>query len=231
MAYMDKGISTQLIVFVVIVIVGGGLLLGEMGLVRWWPGHEQRVAEQVLSLAPYQNDGLGVQMQVAAGLYGKVESFPGGVKIYRPRLYGTDPALTITSQPNEGAASEFSPEILAKWQTQGVTEDTGTPGNARLSPALQALAEANMPQYSFEHVRINDRDAALIWQYRNPTWTMTAHIIAPAHIIEASCTPGGADASLYLQACDKTLHTIQVAGPASPAPPPQGGVQEIQPSH
>src|SRR5579863_10384800 len=118
MISMDKGVSTHLIVFVVIVVVGGGLLLGEMRLVRWWPGHEQRVAEQVLTLAPYQNDGLGIQMQVADGLYGKVESFPGGVKIYRPRLYGADPSLTITSQPNEGAAAEFTPEILAKWQTQ-----------------------------------------------------------------------------------------------------------------
>lgn len=230
MSDMDRGASTQWIVFLVIVIVGGGLLLGEMRLVRWWPEHQQRVADQVLTLAPYQNDSLGIQMQVAWGLYGNVEQFAGGVKIYRPRFYGAGPTLTISSQPNEGAAAEFTPEILAKWQTAGVTADAGSGGDGRTSPALAALAQANMPQYSFEHVKINDRDAALIWQYRNQVWTVTAHVISPAHIIEASCTPGDADVSLYLQACDKTLHSIQVAGPASPQPVPQG-IQEIQTRH
>jgi len=226
---MGKGVSTHLIVFLAIVAVGGGILLGEYLLVKWWPVHQQHVADSVLALLHYQNDGLGIEMQVAAGIYGKIEGFPGGVRIYRPTLFGTPPSLTITSQSNPGSAAEFSPEILAKWQTEGVTEDTRIMAGGPTSPAMLALIQANVPQYSFEHVRMNDRDAALISQYRNKVTTMTAHVISPAHIIEASCTPGSADLSLYLPACDRSLRTIKVAGPPSPMPMPQGqGVQEVQ---
>ncbi|HLI35530.1 MAG TPA: hypothetical protein VKW70_10825, partial [Terriglobia bacterium] len=54
-----------------ILIVGGALALaGEYFLVRWYPGHEQRVADAALKMLPYQNEGLGIQMEVAAGIYG-----------------------------------------------------------------------------------------------------------------------------------------------------------------
>ncbi len=37
----------------------------------------------------YRNDSLGVDMQIAAGLYGEVESFPGGVRIVRHHHHRT----------------------------------------------------------------------------------------------------------------------------------------------
>ena len=87
----------------------------------------------------------------------------------------------------------------------------------------------NLPRYHFEHTRINDRDAVLIWQYKNRAMLLTARVISPDHIVEANCTPGGADEDLYMQACDESVRTIKVAGPPSP-PPPTPGVEEIAPN-
>src|SRR6266545_1319005 len=112
--------SAQILVAISILILGGGALAAEYVLVKWWPAHKQRVTEKTLSLLPYRNDGLGIEMQVAAGIYGKVTTFPGGVRIYRSRLIGTGPYLTITSQPNPDHGFEFSPHILAIWETDGV---------------------------------------------------------------------------------------------------------------
>ena len=104
--------KTQLWLLLVIVLGGAGALAGEYLLVKWYPRHQQKVADEVLTLLPYRNDTLGVEMQVAAGIYGKVEGFPGGVKIYRPKFWSVGPSLTITSQPNPDNAAEFSPQIL-----------------------------------------------------------------------------------------------------------------------
>ncbi len=41
-----------------------------------------------LRLLPYRNDSRGVEMQVAAGIYGGVEDFRGGVKITVPWSIG-----------------------------------------------------------------------------------------------------------------------------------------------
>ena len=43
---------------------------------------------------------------------------------------------------------------------------------------------------------------------------LTARIISPDRIVEANCTPGSADENLYLQACEESVRTIKVAGPA-----------------
>lgn len=198
--------KAQLWFALVIVVVGGLGLGGEYFLVKWYPRHQQRVAEETLQLLPYRNDALGIEMQVAAGIYGKIESFPGGVKIYRPAFWSIGPSLTITAQPNPDSAAEFSPQILAKWETQGVTGE--------------------IPRYHFKRDKINNRDAALIWQFKDRSMLLTAHVISPERIVEADCTPGLADEDLFLEACENSVRTLKVAGPESPAPAAPG-IQEV----
>jgi hypothetical protein len=201
---------TQLWLLLVIVLGGAGALGAEYLLVKWYPRHQQRVADEVLTLLPYRNDSLGVQMQVAAGIYGKVEGFPGGVKIYRPKFWSVGPSLTITSQPNPDNAAEFSPQILAKWESQGAIEE--------------------IPRYHFERTKINDRDAVLISQSRDRTMLLTTHVISPERVVEADCTPGLADEDLYMQACQRSVETMRVAGP-EPSPPVQPQLIDIKPLH
>jgi hypothetical protein len=208
MASMAR-VPVQLVVGVLIVLGGAGALGGEYLLVRWLPRHRQNVSEETLKLLPYRNDSLGIEMQVAAGIYGKVENFPGGVRMLRSKFWSIGPSLTITSQPNPDQSAEFSPQVLAKWETRGVTEE--------------------LPRYHFEHDTINNRDAVLIRQLRDRYMQLTARVISPDRIIEADCTPGGEDEDLYMQACDESLRTIKVAGP-EPPPKPAPGVEELTPT-
>jgi hypothetical protein len=204
---MKKEIPFQLIVGVGILLIGAGILGGEYYLAKWLPKHRERVQEETLKLLPYQNASLGVEMQIAAGIYGKVDNFPGGVRIWRPKLWSIPAALTITAQPNPDGNFEFSPEILAKWQTQGVYEE--------------------IPRYHFEHTKINNRDAVLIWQYQNRAMLLTARVISSERIVEVSCTPGREDEDLYMQACAESVHTLKVAGPEPP--PPTQPILELTP--
>jgi hypothetical protein len=192
--------KTQLWLLLLIVMGGAGALGGEYFLVKWYPRHQQKVADEVLTLLPYRNDNLGVEMQVAAGIYGRVEGFPGGVKIYRPKFWSIGPSLTITSQPNPDNAAEFSPQILAKWESLGAIEE--------------------IPRYHFERTKINSRDAVLVSQFRERAMLLTAHVISPERVVEADCTPGLADEDLYVQACQRSVATIRVAGPEPPPPKP-----------
>jgi hypothetical protein len=192
--------KTQLWIAAGIVLVGSALLGGEYFLVNWYPLHKQRVAEETLKLLPYRNENLGIEMQIASGIYGKIESLPDGVRIYRPRFWSVGPSLTITSQLNPGKEFEFSPQVLAKWQSRGALED--------------------IPRYNFSHEKINHRDAALIWQLKDHSMLVTAHIISPERIVEANCSTGLDDQDLYLRACEETLRSIKVAGPEPPAAPP-----------
>jgi hypothetical protein len=159
-------------------------------------------------LLPYRNDSLGIEMQVAAGLYGKVESFPGGVKILSTKFWSVGPSLTITSQPNPDQNAEFSPEVLARWETRGVNEE--------------------LPRYHFEHTKINNRDSVLIRQYKGRAMLLTARVISPDRLIEADCSPGAADEDLYMEACEESLRTIKIAGP-EPPPTLTPGVLELTP--
>jgi hypothetical protein len=204
-----KKLPAQLIVGLGILLIGGGIVGGEYFLVKWYPQHKEAVKKETLALAPYKNDGLGIDMQVAAGINGKTEVFIGGVRIFSPRFMGKAPSLTITAQENPDQSTEFTPQKLAIWQSDG--------------------AQHNLWRYDFAHTRINDRDAVLIWQWRNGAMLLTARIISPDRIVEANCTPGSADENLYLEACEETVRTIKVAGPPSPQPPPEGGI-EILPS-
>jgi hypothetical protein len=210
---MKREIPMQLIVGVVIVVIGGAVVGGEYLLVKWWPRHEQRVSEEVLKLLPYRNGKLGVDMQVAAGIYGKVENFPGGVRIERPKFWSIGPSLTITMQPNPDQSAEFSPQVLAKWQTVGVTEE--------------------IPRYRMDHIKINGRDAVLIRQLEGRVMLLTARIITPDRIIEANCSPGREDEDLFMNACEESLRSIKVAGPPSPqpTPPAQGVIELTSPTH
>jgi hypothetical protein len=209
MATMKKQIPTQLIVGLGILLIGGGIVGGEYFLVKWYPAHKEAVKKETLVPTSYKNDGLGFEMQVAAGIDEKVEIFSGGVRIFSPRFWSVGPSITITSQPNPDQSVEFTPQDLAKWETEGVLHE--------------------LYRYHFEHTRINDRDAVLIWQYKNRAMLLTARIISPDRIVEANCTPGNADEDLYMQACDESVRTIKVAGPPSP-PPPVPGVEEIGPN-
>ena len=206
MALMPKGIPTQVYVGLAILLVGGGLVGGEYLIVKWYPHHEQRVRDETLTLSPYRNDSLGVDMQVASGFYSKIESFAGGVRILRPKFWGIGPSITITSQPNPDQNAEFSPQILAKWEAQGVTDE--------------------LPRYHFEHATIQTRDAVLIRQFKDRAMLLTARFISPDRIIEINCSPGQADEDLYMEACDETVHTVKVAGPPTP-PPATPGIVEL----
>jgi len=205
MTAMKKHISVQLILAVSILVIGSGLAGGEYLLVKWYPGHQQRVNEETLKQRPYHNDALGVDIQIANGLYGKIEAFPGGVKISRPKFWSFGPSLTITSQPNPDQTWEFSPEALAKWEAKGAVEE--------------------LPVYHLEHAKIDKRDAMLIRELKGRYMHLTARIMSQDRIIEADCSPGGEDEVLYLQACDETLRSIKVAGPEPPTPQP--GVVEL----
>ena len=196
---MKKGFSTHFFVALIVLIGGAGVLAGEYYLVKWLPKHGEREREEALRLLPYQNAALGVEMQVAAGLYGRVEDFPGGVRIARPKFWSIGPSLTLTSQPNPDGTFEFSPQIAAKWQTAGAYE--------------------GIPRYRFQRTKINNRDAVLIWRYENRAMLLTARIITSERLIEMDCTPGRADEQLFMQACDASVRTTKVAGPEPPPPP------------
>lgn len=206
---MMKKLSTQAKFALGILVIGGGALAAEYILVKWYPYYRGTEAQKVLTLLPYHNAELGIDMQVAAGIYGKVDDFPGGVRIYRPGILGHGPSLTLTSQANPGHSDEFSPQLLAQWETKGTYQE--------------------IPDYRFEHTKIENRDAALIWQHRGTTMLLTAHIISPDHIVEANCLPGSSDESLYLNACESSIRTINVAGP-QPQLKPEQGVLELEPA-
>jgi len=197
---MSTKVPTQLIVGLGILLVGGGIVGGEYLLVRWYPRHIEAVKAETLKPIAYKNDALGIEMQVAAGFFGKVESFAGGVRIIRPKFWSIGPSITITSQPNPDQSVAFTEQVLAKWETLGVTED--------------------LPRFHFEHTRLDNRDAVLIWQYKDRAMLLTARVISPDRLVEVNCTPGRADEDLFVQACDASLRTIKVAGPASPPPAP-----------
>lgn len=206
---MKREIPTQLYFGLAVLVIGSALVGGEYLLVKWYPRHEQRVRDETLNLLPYRNDSLGIEMQVAAGLYGKIEGFPGGVRIFRSKFWSIGPSLTITSQPNPDQNTEFSPQVLAKWETEGVNEE--------------------LPRYHFERTKIQNRDAVVIRQYKNRAMLLTARIISPDRIIEANCSTGQADEDLFVEACDETLRTIKVAGPEPLLPPPSGVVELTSP--
>ena len=196
---MKKQISFQLVVGLTALLIGGAVLGGEYYLVNWMPHHKQQVRDETLKRLPYKNDKLGIEIEVAAGLYGRVEEFPGGVRILRPKFWSIAPALTITSQPNPEGTFEFDPKVLAKWQTEGTYQE--------------------LPRYHFSRTKINNRDSVLIWQYKDRAMLLTTRVISAERIIEMFCTPGREDEDLYMQACEETVHTLKVAGPEPPAPP------------
>jgi len=205
---MKKQIPIQLILGASILIIGAGLVGGEYLLVKWYPGHEQRVSEETLKQRPFHNDSLGIDIQIANGLYGNVETFPGGLKISRPKFWSIGPSISVTSQPNPDQTWEFSPAVLASWESKGVNED--------------------LPLYHLEHTKINKRDAMVIRELKGRTMHLTARIICRERIIEADCSTGGEDEVLYMEACNETLSSIKVAG-AEP-PPPTPGVMELAPA-
>ncbi len=192
---MMRKIPTQLVVGLGILVIGSGIVGGEYLLVKWYPTHKANVASETLKPIPYRNEGLGIDMQVAAGIDQRVDISPGMVRIFSPRLLSTDPSITLTSQPNPDQSSEFTPQTLAIWETDGVTH--------------------GLPRYDFKHLQINDRDAVMFWQSINRHMVLTARIISPDRVIEAKCTAGGGDENLYMEACEDSVKTIKVAGPPS----------------
>lgn len=220
---MMKKLSIQAKLALGIILIGGSAILAEYILVKWYPYYQGYKANKALELLPYQNSQLGIDMKVAEGIYGKVEDFPGGVRIYRSHLFSHGPMLIITSQSNPSNADEFSPQLLAKWETAGTYQE--------------------IPDYRFEHTKIEGRDAAMIWQSaehakvlpaisfdvsstENPQ-LLTAHIISPDHIIQANCRPGSSDPSLFLRACEESIRTIKVSGP-QPKEKSEPGILELK---
>lgn len=196
---MKKEIPFQLIVGLGILLIGAAVVGGEYYLVKWLPGHRERIKEETLRPVPYRNDKLGIEMQIAAGLMGKVEEFSGGVRITKPKFWSIGPSITITSQPNSEGTFEFDRQTLARWQTAGVYEE--------------------LANYQYSRTKINNRDAVLISQYKDRSMVLTARVISPERIIEIDCSPGREDEDLYMQACDETVRTLEIAGPEPPPPP------------
>ena len=207
---MKKEIPTQLIVGLSVLLIGGAFLGVEYFWVRLAPIHKQHMADETLKMLPYHNDALGLDMQVAAGFYGKVENFPGGAELIKPRFFGVAPSITITSEPNVDHASEFSPQDLAIWETDGVTK--------------------NIPRYHFEPTKINNRDAVLIRKLTTQGMAMIARVISPDRIIVAVCSTGSGDEALFLEACEDSLRTIKVSGPEPQTPPALEEVSSPKPS-
>lgn len=194
-----RAVSSQRKVTVGIVIVGAVLLTSEFLLIRWYPGHKDRANQQALKLLPYQNSPMGLQMDIAATLYGRVRNGANQIEISRWHLFGRPPSITISLKPNH--STQFTPELLADLETAGVRN--------------------NLLGYQFQHVTLGDRDAVLIWQYDPPTRSMnvTAQVLAPDRMIQAVCNTGsGGDQDLYTEACNETLKSIQLSGPPSNLP-------------
>jgi len=196
---MKKPISIQWIIALSVVVIGGAVLIGEYYLVKWLPKHREAEKEETLKLVPYTNGQLGIEIQIAAGLMGKIEDFAGGVRISNPKFMGIGPSITITSQPNPDGTHEFSPHALAKWQTDDVY--------------------LSIPRYSFQRLKINNRDAVLLEQFKNRAMLLTARVITPQRIIEVNCTPGQEDEALFMRACGQTARSLKVEGPEPPPPP------------
>ncbi|MGH9344391.1 MAG: hypothetical protein ACRD19_11600 [Terriglobia bacterium] len=181
-----------------IILVVAALVLGtEYAVKRWYPVHEQHVEDAALKQLPYQKASLGLQMQVAAGIYGAVADTGDSVKIYRSHISGGSPSITITLLPNPDGASQFTERFL----DQAEATDAGS----------------DLPGYQFQHVRLADRDAYIITRPdpQSKITTVTARVIAPDRIIQAVCTTGGADQEAYTQACNESLDSIQLSGPPS----------------
>jgi hypothetical protein len=198
--------SGQRKVTIIILIAGAILLCGEYFTLRWYPSHKERVQQADLKLLPYQNNSLNLQMQVAAGIYGKVRASGTGIKIYRWRILGAGPSITITSQPNPSNGSQFSPVLLAQLETAGVRE--------------------GLLGYQFQHMTLDNRDAYLVWQYDPISRSMNvrAQVMAPNRVLNAACNTGSSDLDLYTEACEETLKSIQLSGPPSNLPP--GGASD-----
>ena len=207
-----RWMPTQLIVALAIILVGGGAIGGEYLLVKWMPHHEQNVKDAAQRLLPYQNASLGIEsMGVAAGLYGTVADSPGGLRIYRTKLLGGGPWLTITSQANPDGATDFSEQLLAQWEALG--------------------ANTGIPRYNFDHTQINGHNAAFVWRLqRNNQMLMTCHIISPERILQVDCSPGVEDERTYMEACEASARSINLAGPKLP-PPHEPEIYEIGPHH
>jgi hypothetical protein len=191
--------SGQQKVTIGILIAGAILLTSEFFLIRWYPGHKERAEQQALKLFPYQNSAMGLQMDIAAALYGKVRDGANQIKISRWSLFGKGPSITISLKPNHSA--QFTPQLLAQLETAGVRND--------------------LLGYQFQHVTLGNRDAILIWQYDEGSRSMnvTAQVLAPDRMIQAVCNTGsGSDQDLYTEACNESLKSIQLSGPPSNLP-------------
>jgi hypothetical protein len=199
MAEMKIRASVHFVLALVILIGGSGIVGGEYFLVRWYPAHKERADAETLALVPYGNTGLGISIEVAKGIYEKAEVGPGEVKLSRPGLFGGGPSLAIKSVPNPDGASEFTPQALAIWETDGSIH--------------------KIPRYDFEHTKVMGRDAVIIHALRGGSMVETLRVISSTRIIEADCTSGGEDNALYMQACDESLRTLKVEGP-EPVPEP-----------
>lgn len=183
----------------IIILIAGAILLGsEFLIIRWYPGHKERVQQQELKLLSYQNNSLGLQMQVAAVIYGKVRNTGKDVRIYRSHLFSKGPSIAISSKPSTSA--QFTPEFIAQTETAGVRK--------------------NLLGYEFQHVTLGNRDAVLIWQYDPPSRSLniTAQVLAPDREIDAVCNTGSGDQDLFTEACDESLKSIQLTGPPSNLP-------------
>lgn len=193
--------ATLIIVIAAVIILGGEYLI-----VRWYPRHEERVAQTWLKQLPYQNTTLGIQMQVAAGIYGSVKDIPGGVQIYRKHFFGAGPVLTVSTLPNPEGASRFSDQLLADIETAGSRRD--------------------IPDYQFQRLTLNDRDAYIVSQpdAGSHSTTVTAQVIAPDRIVQAVCNTGPRHADVYAQACNETLNSLKVSGPPSQLPKTPGAL-------
>ena len=61
-----------------ILLIGGGIVGGEYILVKWYPAAQRSREKGNVGAHSYKNDGLGIEMQVAAGINGKTECFIRG---------------------------------------------------------------------------------------------------------------------------------------------------------
>ena len=185
-----QNLSSNWKLSIIISCIGVGLFLTQLLYLKYYSVYQDMRFEALSEEVPYEDFDLGIRMNIADGLYGEIETIPGGVRIRNNRLWRIGPSILISARPNPDRSDKFSPTLIAKWQTRGVYEE--------------------IPNYAFAHLRINDRDAVLIRMLQGRSMHMMGRIISEERIVEIDCTPGQEDETTYMKLCDQTIRSVKM---------------------
>ncbi len=201
-----QNLSSNWKLSIIIGCVGVALLITQLLFLKYYPVYQEMRFTALSEGVPYEDSDLGIRMKIADGLYGEIETIPGGVRIRNNRLWRIGPSILITSRPNPDRSDKFSPTLIAKWQTRGVYEE--------------------IPEYAFAHLAINDHDAVIIRMLQGRNMHMLGRIISEERIVEIDCTPGQEDEITYMKLCNQTIRSVKMMEDEEET----GDVMEFQPT-